>query len=247
MNRNIVAFATALAVSLPAASLAEAATVYIPEGSSGEVAIVDTAKDAIIGRIADVPQVHGFGGSPAGRSLVAGSYDETPVGGGTAAKPEGVSEDEHAAHHSPAARPAAGAVSILTILDAKDGSPVRRLEVPGAVHHVAVSPDGRFAVATHPNADGISVIDHEELSVGELVRTGSMPNYAVFSPDATRLYISNAGNGTVSEIDTGRWFVTRNMLAGETPEHLVLPPTGARSLWLTSSQASYRNSISRRA
>jgi YVTN family beta-propeller protein len=226
MTRNIKAFATALAVSLAAASLAEAATVYIPEGSAGEVAIVDTTKDAIVGRITDLPSVHGLGGSPAGRYLVAGSYEETPARGETVAKPEGVTDDEHAAHHSPAARPAAGAVSILTIIDVADGSPVRRLEVPGAVHHVAVSPDGRFAVATHPNADGISVIDLEVLSVGELVRTGPLPNYAAFSADGTRLYISNAGNGTVSEIDTERWFVTRNMLAGETPEHLVLSPDG---------------------
>jgi YVTN family beta-propeller protein len=226
MKPTIKAFATAIAVSLAAASLAEAATVYIPEGSTGEVAIVDTTKDAIVGRITDVPHVHGLGASPAGRYLVAGSYDETPAAGAVVAKPEGVSEDEHAAHHSPAARPVTGAVSILTIIDAADGSPVRRLEVPGAVHHVAVSPDGRFAVATHPNADGISVIDLVELSVGELVRTGPMPNYAAFSLDGTRLYVSNAGNDTVSEIDTERWFVTRNMLAGETPEHLVLSPDG---------------------
>lgn len=78
MNRNIKAFASALAmslaVSLAAGSVAEAATVYVPDGSSGEVAIIDATKDVIIGRIAGVANVHGFGGSPAARYLVAGSY-----------------------------------------------------------------------------------------------------------------------------------------------------------------------------
>lgn len=234
MNRNIKAFASALAMSLAmslaAGSLAEAATVYVPEGSSGEVAIIDTTKDAIIGRIAGVANVHGFGGSPAARYLVAGSYDEMPPGGASVAKPEGVSEDEHAAHHGAGGRPAAGAVSILTILDAADGSPVRRLEVPGAVHHVAVSPDGRFAVATHPNADGISVTDLSELSVGELIGTGAMPNYAVFSADGSRLYVSNAGNGTVSEIDTGRWLVNRGYLPRIIAEGTMPSSTSAMAI-----------------
>ena len=63
-----------------------------------------------------------------------------------------------------------------------------------------------------------------------------MPNYAAFSRDGTRLYVSNAGNGTVSEIDTERWIVTRNMLAGETPEHLVLSPDG-RALFVANVEA----------
>lgn len=232
MSRNFKVLASALAMSLAAAGGVKAASVYIPEGSAGEVAIVDAESDAIVGRIGDLPHVHGLAGAAGARYLVAGSYDETaPDAAPTAAKPSGVSDEEHAAHHGQGSRSAAGAVSILTILDARDGSPVRRLEVPGAVHHVAVSPDGRFAVATHPRADGISVIDLSNFSVGDLVRTGRMPNYAVFSADGARLYVSNAGNGTVSEIDTQRWFVTRNLLAGETPEHLALSPDG-RALYV---------------
>jgi YVTN family beta-propeller protein len=227
MTRNIKAFATALAVSLAAASLAEAATVYIPEGSAGEVAIVDTTKDAIVGRITDVPMSTASAARPRGAIWWRAAMTRHPPRGARRSPSRRASQMTSTLPIT-ARQPGrqTGAVSILTIIDVADGSPVRRLEVPGAVHHVAVSPDGRFAVATHPNADGISVIDLEELSVGELVRTGPLPNYAAFSADGTRLYISNAGNDTVSEIDTERWFVTRNMLAGETPEHLVLSPDG---------------------
>jgi DNA-binding beta-propeller fold protein YncE len=219
-----------VAVSAAALGGAQAATVYIPGGSAGEVLVVDGDTDAILGRLTGLPDIHGLGGAPGVRYLVAGSYAETSAGEASAvSKPAGVSEDEHAAHHGAADRsntPAVGVVSILTIIDTADRSPVRRLEVPGAVHHVAVSPDGRYAVATHPNADGISVIDLSNLTARGLVRTGPIANYAVFSPDGSRLYVSNAGNGTVSEIETGRWFVRRNLLAGDSPEHIVMAPDG---------------------
>ena len=240
MNCHIGIFAAALAVSIAAGSGVQAASVYIPEGSVGEVLVVDSATDTVVHRIAGLPDVHGLGGAAGVRYLVAGSYAETAAGKApVVAKPAGVSEDEHAAHHGAAARSASaatGAVSILTILNAADGTTARRLEVPGAVHHVAVSPDGRFAVATHPNADGISVIDLANLTVRGLVRTGPLPNYAAFSPDGTRVYVSNAGNGTVSEIDATRWIVQRNLLAGDSPEHIVLAPDG-RTLFVANVEA----------
>lgn len=247
MNRHIGIFAGALAASIAAGSGAQAASVYIPEGSAGEVLVVDTATDTVVRRIAGLPDVHGLGGAAGVRYLVAGSYAETAADKAPAvARPAGVSEDEHAAHHGAAARSASaatGAVSVLTILNAADGTPVRRLDVPGAVHHVAVSSDGRFAVATHPNAEGVSVIDLATLTVLGLVRTGPIPNYAVFSPDGKRVYVSNGGNGTVSEIDTGRWIVLRNLLAGDTPEHIVLAPDG-RTLFVANVEAGTVTAIS---
>ena len=223
-----------------AASGAQAGSAYIPEGSAGDVLVIDTATDAIVGRIAGLPDVHGLGGAAGVRYLVAGSFAETAAGEmPTVATPAGVTEDEHASHHGADARAASsagGAVSILTIINAADGSPIRRLEVPGGVHHVAVSPDGKYAVATHPNADGISVVDLMDLTVRGLVRTGPMPNYAAFSPDGAKVYVSNSGNGTVSEIDSSRWFVQRNLLAGDKPEHLVLAPDG-RMLYVANVEA----------
>lgn len=218
-----------------ASAPAPAATVYVPLGSAGEVLIIDTETDSIRGGIGSLPDAHGLGGVPGTAYLVVGSYAESPPAGPAAiAKPAGVSDDEHAAHHAPAApstRRPPRAVSVLTVLDAKDLSVVRRIEVPGAVHHVALSPDGRYAVATHPNDDGVSVVDLSTFSVLPTVMTGAAPNYAVFSPRGERLYVSNAGNGTVSEIDTRRWIVRRNLLAGDSPEHLAISRDG-RTLYV---------------
>lgn len=205
-------------------------TVYVPLGKTGEILVLDAADDVTVGRISGLPAVHGLAGTPGWGYLVAGSYDERPVGGAALPpKPQGISQNEHEAHHAKRpAKPAAVAevVSFLSVIRIADGAVTRRIEVPGAVHHTAVVPGGRYAVATHPNRDSISVVD---LSAGKMsaeVRTGPLPNYAVVSPDGTRVYVSNAGNDTVSEIDTKHWTVRRSFVVGESPEHMVLSPDG---------------------
>jgi DNA-binding beta-propeller fold protein YncE len=208
---------------------AEAGTAYVPLGTAGEVIVIDTSTDTVIGTIPGLEQAHGLGGTPASPYLAAGSFAEVAPGAVTLGPaPEGMTEDEHAAHHTPPVdRPAAEAhapISILTVLRAEDRAVVRRLEVPGAVHHVAVAPDGRHAVAVHTHAGGISVTDLETFTVSEPIPTGAMPNYVVFTADGALAYVSNAGDGTVSEIETEGWQVRRELPADESPEHMVLSP-----------------------
>lgn len=218
-----------LAIALAGAG--HAATVYIPDGSADQVIVVDGATGEVVRRFQGLEAVHGLAGAPGGRYLVAGSYAEvTPDEAAAAPRPDAVSEDEHAGHHAaPAAdaMPSDQGISILTVLDAETGEIVRRLDVPGAVHHVAVSPDGGMAAATHPSGDGISLIDLDAMEYRGFVATGPMPNYAVFGPDGASLYVSNSGNGTISEVDTARGIVARNIVAGEAPEHVVLTDDGA--------------------
>ena len=229
-------------IALPAALVAAAylavqpATaeelVYVPLGSAGEVLVIDAATDAIVGRIPEVPDSHGLAATPDGRFLIAGSFAETtPDEAKLPPKPAGMSESDHQAHHQksgPATATEDQGTSLLTVLQTEDGKILRRIEVPGAVHHTAVTPDGRYALATHPNGGTLSVVDLATLQIAATVRTGPLPNYAVASPDGTRVYVSNAGNNTVSEVDTERWIVRRNFVTGESPEHLVLSRDGAR-------------------
>ena len=204
--------------------------VYVPLGGAGKIVVVDAATDEIVGTIGGLPAVHGLAGTPDGRFLVAGSYQERAAGSETPAKPAAVSEDDHAAHHgSPAAidQKDDPVVSTVSVVRTADGSVIRRIEVPGAVHHVAVSPDGRFAVVTHPNGGGISAIDLGSFAVVANVVTGPLPNYAVFSPDGERVYVSNAGDDSVSVVDTEQWTVRSNIAVGSSPEHVVLSRDGA--------------------
>ena len=215
------------AVALPA-NAGEVA--YIPLGSANEILLVDIAKDAVAGKIKDLPAVHGLAGTPDGKYLIAGSYEGRDVKASAPAKPSGMSGNEHEAHHkmAPAGAVKPGSqISTLTIIRTADETIVRRIDVPGAVHHVAVSPDGRYAVVTHPNEDKISAIDLKSYKVVANFSTGLFPNFAAFSPDGKTVYVSNAGNSTVSSVDTGQWIVRWNAVAGDSPEHIVLSADGA--------------------
>lgn len=219
---------TAFAVSTFSARAGEVA--YVPLGSDNKLILVDIAKDKVIGEIKGLTNVHGLAGTPDGKFLIAGSYEGRERDAKAPAKPEGISADEHAAHHKPSTnQPGARSseISTLTIIRTDDGSVVRRIDVPGVVHHVAASDDGRFAAVTHPAEDSISVVDLESYEVIANVPTGSFPNYAVFGPDSKTVYVSNAGNGTVSAVDTARWIVRWNAVVGTAPEHVVLSKDGA--------------------
>lgn len=205
--------------------------VYIPLGDSNEIALVDAASGAVTATIPEVVNPHGLAITPDGRYLVAGSYTASKPGEhGAPLKPSGMSEEEHQRHHQASAEDTGSpvGVSFVSMVDTATNRVVHQIEVKGAVHHTSVTPDGRFAIATHPIAGGISVIDLEQRKVVGVVPTGPLPNYAVPTKDGTRVYVSNAGNGTVSEVDTERWAVTRNLTAGAAPEHLVLSPDESR-------------------
>lgn len=205
--------------------------VYVPLGGEGEIAVVDAAKDEIVHKIGGVMAVHGLAGTPDGQLLIAGSFEARMAGGEAPEKPSGMSEDEHAGHHGGSAAATGetdSAISTMSVLRTADNAVVRRVEVPGAVHHVATTPDSRYAILTHPNAGRISVVDLKTYAVVATVQTGPSPNYAVVSPDGSRVFVSNAGNDTISELDTKRWIVRRNMIAGLSPEHLVLSHDGRR-------------------
>lgn len=238
---NVFSLLGSTALALAAAyGPALAATVYIAEGSANDVLVVDGDTGKAIKRIPDLEAVHGLGGAPGVKYLVAGSFTEVSrANAQVPAKPEGVSADEHLKHHmkpDAAALPKDAGTSVLTILDARTGAPVRRIDVPGAVHHVAVSSDGHWAVATQPGADGISIINLETLAFVKFLPTGAQPNYAVFSPNGGTVYVTNAGNGTISEVDIAKGFVKRNFLAGQTPEHIVRSADG-KTLYVADANA----------
>ena len=217
----------AAALLMTTASTVAQPIVFVPEGSADTVRMVNAATGETIKRITGLEAVHGLSGAPSVPYLAAGSYAETDRAAiAEQTQPEGVSEDEHAAHHSKSENepigPSDAAISVLSILDAASGEIIRRIEVPGAVHHTAVSPNGRFAVATHPSGDGISVVDLMSFKLTAFVPTGSMPNHAAFGSDPDVVFVSNTGNGTISEVDLGRGIVRRNIVAGVAPEHIVV-------------------------
>lgn len=221
-----------LAAWLTAAGAAGAAPfLHVPTtGEPGRIEIVDVAADRVVTQLEGFTEAHGLAGTPNGRLLVIGSLAEHVQGDGVD-RPAGVSATDHAAHHGgggAAGSAAPAAISTLSVIDVTTGEVVRRIDVPGAVHHVALSPDGRFAVATHPGAASVSVVDLDSYAVVATVPTGATPNYAAFSPDGAALYVSVAGEDRIAFVDTATWKVEGTLGVGASPEHLVLSPDGAR-------------------
>jgi len=223
------AVATALIVGFGIAAPAWAGPkVYVPMGGADEVLVIDGGQDKIVGSIKAITESHGLAGSADGRFLISGSLDEFDVSAKIPPKPEGMAQDEHEAHHGGGAArtaPKQGTVSYLTLINAQTRVIERRIEVPGAVHHMLITPQDRFAVATHPNNNGISVVDLQTYKV-KSVATGPIPNYAAVSPDGAYVYVSNAGNNTISQLDTARWIVRKNIEVGDAPEHMALSVDG---------------------
>lgn len=215
----------------PSASALADQKVYIPLGGEDEISIVDPHKDQVISKISNLPAIHGLAGTPDGQFLVAGSFQEGEIGSQMKVKPQGMSEDDHASHHSSAPEQTAGSmdslVSTVSIIRTTDNSIVRRIDVPGAVHHVAVSPDGRFSAVTRPKDNAVTIIDMRSYEVVANIETGGLPNYVSFRPDGSSLFVSNADDDTVSSFQTGSWKLNWTIKAGESPEHLVVSNDGA--------------------
>ena len=195
LKRSLAAVLATAALGLTAGFASAGNLAYVPLGSDNKLLIVDTEKDSVIGKIDGLPAVHGLAKTPDGTFLVAGSYEGRSTAAKAPAKPKGVSAADHAAHHKkpkPGAIKPGAEISTLSIISTADNKVVRRIDVPGAVHHVAVSPDGRFAVVTLPSEDKVSAVDLKTYKVVANFATGTMPNYAAFSPDSKTLYVSNA-------------------------------------------------------
>jgi len=225
MMKDLIAI---LLTVLMSATAVASPLMYVPTGNSNDLVIIDLETDKIVGRIDELENAHGLAAIPSSEYLIAGSMkpleaDEKNV----IAKPGAVSEDEHAAHHAGGADSGIKGTSFLSIIDIKHGQVVRRIPVRGLTHHVAVSPDGRYAVAVHSGKGGISVVDLEKMEVTKTIQTGQWPNYAVFSRNGEQLYISNAQPGTISKINTHTWSIKREIKVGKKPEHMALSADGA--------------------
>lgn len=225
----LAGFTACVAMSFSLMSAADTNRAFIPMGTANAVGVIDLQDRQMTSTIEGTLNTHGSALTPDRQYLVVSSLSsfdrQEPV-----TRPEGVSEDDHAAHHGggQAAEQEAESPGLLYLVNTSAGTIDRKLEVPGPVHHVLVTVDGRYAVSTHPSSGSISIVD---LASGELVKTvatGPAPNYLVAMDDGQSLLVSNSGNGTVSLVDTRHWFVERNLRVGGSPEHMVLAPDNDR-------------------
>ena len=89
------------------------------------------------------------------------------------------------------------------------GKPATRLpytiSVPGGITELASTTNGKYLYISQYGSDAVSVVDTDAKSVKKTLTVGHQPRGIAVSPDGTKVYVVNEGNGpgtgTVSVID----------------------------------------------
>jgi YVTN family beta-propeller protein len=82
----------------------------------------------------------------------------------------------------------------VTIVDSKTDEVVKVIPTGGkGESRVSVSPDGRYAAATHNDSRDVMIIDGQTKAVVATVMVGGGSLFPLFSPDGTKVYVMNAG------------------------------------------------------
>ncbi|MCK5888020.1 MAG: hypothetical protein KAG70_16175, partial [Alcanivorax sp.] len=191
LRKQCIAGITAsVAMSFSLMVAADTNRAFVPMGTADAVGVIDLENRKVTSSIGGTLNTHGSALTPDGRYLVVGSLSahdrQKPV-----SRPEGISEDEHAAHHGggKSTELEAGSTGLLYLVNTATKTIDRKLEVPGPVHHVLVTSNGRYAVSTHPASGSISVVDLDSGQLVKTVATGPAPNYLVQTDDGQSLLV----------------------------------------------------------
>ena len=208
------------------------AMIYAPLGAANKIAEIDPKSLTVTRLIGPLDNPHGLAVTPDGKTLFAGSVAERVADGAKPeSRPEGVSEEDHAAHHggekaAPQAPPRS--YSFIARVDVASGKVTHRIDVEKFTHHVAVTPDGRWVIGVQSGAGRIVVVDSRTNQVNRYVNVGAAPNYALVSRDGNRVYVSSAGDNSITVLDGKSWARIADIPVGKNPEHMVFSPDQKR-------------------
>jgi YVTN family beta-propeller protein len=121
---------------------------------------------------------------------------------------------------------------VLADLDA--GKPVKTIENPpypeGAeipeynspTHGLSIRPGEKELYVTSNVDDKIYIYSIPDCTLVGKIDTGDQPNWIAFNPDGSRAYVSNAGENTVSAINTDTREVIATIPVGDAPKRLAV-------------------------
>ncbi len=98
--------------------------------------------------------------------------------------------------------------------------------------YVAVSPDGKYVLATNWCSYDLSVVDAYANHEVKRIPIGPYPRGIAISPDSKTAYIAVMGTHDIARVDLTTFAVSYIRNVGGGPRHLVLSPDGA-SLYVT--------------
>ena len=172
--------ALGLAVTALSAPAFAKPLVYVAAGSANQILVIDAETDKVVGNYDGIDNPHSIVSTPDGEYVLSGSLKEKKTPG-----------DKNSPAHS-----------TIYLVHPEHGHVMLTIQAEGMIHHQTITPDGRYVLSTHPTRGNISLADLEKNQIVKTIATGPSPNYSVVTPDGKTAYVSNSGNGTVSEIDT---------------------------------------------
>lgn len=177
------------------APVGAATMVFVALGPANRILAIDAARHAPVQSLLGVTNARTVVSGDDGL-LVAGSFNETQVAG----KSHGE----------------------LYVIDPVHGHTVFILPVVGRIHDQAVASDGRSVISTHPTWNGISVFDLRGLQIVHYLKTGNEPIAVAVRRLEPRAYVSNAGDRTITEVDTRTWRIVRQWAQSTGPRQLLI-------------------------
>ena len=104
------------------------------------------------------------------------------------------------------------------VIDGKKDEVIKTLQYVGfGAGRIDVSKDGKWAASTHSTSQDVGIINAVTKEVVATVRLGRGPGFPVFSPDSTKLYVMNSGEGDVAIIDLATMRVSNRYKVGVNP------------------------------
>ncbi len=170
--------------------------VFVSNEDSGDVSVIDAARDVVVATIPVGRRPRGLRVSPDGKLLYV-AVSGAPKGGPPAKRGEDV-----------AAIPAKA-------VERKTAAP----KATPADHD-----DTRAEYAE--NADGVAVVDLDRGTVLRTLRAGRDPEAFDLSPDGRTLYVSNEDSATLTVLDATNGAVNATVRVGEEPEGVTVSRDG---------------------
>ncbi len=208
--------------------------VYVSNSADNNVAVIDVARQKVIGEIKTGNFPHGLRISPNGREMYVACVNDNSltvidvtqskavarIAVGQAPVQVGFTPDGRRAYVSLRDE------NKVAVIDTARRTKTAAIAVGRAPIQVFVTPDGRYVyVANQGTAERpdntVSVVDVATNSVTATIETGQGAHGVVVSTDGTRAYIANMADSTVSVIETATHQVLGNIPVGDGPNGIT--------------------------
>lgn len=114
----------------------------------------------------------------------------------------------------------------VLVFDTNTKQVIRKIDVPWLPRKMVLPPNEAKIYVTSSLANSVSIIDTEDLTVENNIKTGTMPWDAKPSKKGDRVYVANLKSDDVSVIDTSTNTMLGNLSAGKGPWSIALSSDG---------------------